>query len=215
MKTLVFVGLLFISVPFAVPAQAPQTSDDSAKATVSQSDIAKTDPVPTASPDYVFPSAKTRFKWYVNGMFGPMSLGKSIGYAGLQTWRNSPEEWGDHWDGFGKRVASNVGKNIIKQTIVYGMDSALGVDSHYYRSKKTDFKSRLANALISPVTARNKEGHRVIGFSRLAGTYGSNMIADETWFPPRYTWKAAVVTGSTSLAYDALFNLFREFIWKK
>ena len=92
-----------------------------------------------------------------------MALGKTVLSAGYSTWRNSPEEWGDHWEGFGKRVASSLGKSVIKHTIIYGLDETLTLDSRYYRSEKKDVGSKIKNALISPVTARNSSGKRVFG----------------------------------------------------
>ena len=187
--------------------------------------FAQTDPPPSPSPSpsvsssgssaYVRPDSKTRFKRYVNSTVGPFALARQVAGAGISTWRNSPEEWGPHWEGFGKRVASNFGKNLIKQTTIYGLDEALKLDSHYYRSKKKDAGSKIANALLSPVSARNSSGKRVIGIPRLVGTYGASIIAAETWYPDRYTWKDGAKNATISLGINAAFNLVKEFIWKK
>lgn len=181
---------------------------------------APVDPASTAAPKpqdtpYVRPSGKQRFKWYVDSMFGPVSVGKTVALAGIETWRNSPEEWGPHWDGFGKRVASGLGKGIVKNSIQFGLDEALTIDSHYYVSKNKSVGARVINALISPVTARNKNGDRVIGVPRLVGTYASSIIAAETWYPSRYTWKDGLKNGTYSIGFSATFNLFKEFVWKK
>jgi hypothetical protein len=178
------------------------------------------DPVPDLNSirsliPYKRPDSKTRFKRYVNGMFGPVALGKTVVSAGYGTWRNSPEEWGDKWEGFGRRVASSLGKSVIKQTTTYGLDEAFKLDSHYYRSEKKDFGSKLSNALLSTVTARNAKGKKVFGFPRIAGTYTSSIIAAEVWYPARYDWKDGVKSGTVSLGLNAAFNVFKEFVWKK
>lgn len=172
-------------------------------------------PTPKDSKDYVRPDAKTRFDRYVKSTVGPVVLARQVASAGVSTWRNSPEEWGPHWEGFGRRVASNIGKNVIKQTAIYGLDEALKLDSHYYRSKKKDAGSKIRNALLSPVTARNARGKRVVGLPRIVGTYSSSIIASETWYPSRYDWKDGVKNGSISLGINAAFNLFKEFIWRE
>lgn len=169
----------------------------------------------TQQRSYVRPDASTRLKRFVNATAGPYAIARQIGGAGIATWRNSPEEWGGQWEGFGKRVASNFGKNAIKQTSIYALDEALKLDSHYYRSTKKDPSSRIKNALISPVTARNSKGKRVIGVPRLVGTYTASITAAEVWFPKRYDWKDGVRSGSISLGFNAAFNLFKEFVWKK
>ena len=164
---------------------------------------------------YVPPDPATRRRRFINSMVGPFSIARTIGTAGISTWRNSPEEWGPTWEGFGRRVASNFGKKAIKQTTKFGLDEVLKVDSHYYRSKDKSVGARVGNALISPVTARNRSGKRVVGIPNLAGTYTSSIIAREAWYPDRYDWKDGVRSGTISLGFSAAFNLFKEFVWKK
>jgi hypothetical protein len=164
---------------------------------------------------YVRPNAATRRKRFINSMVGPWALGRTVATAGISTWRNSPEEWGDKWEGFGRRVASNFGRNVIKQTTKFGIDEALKTDSHFYRSKNKSVSARIGNALISPVTARDRNGNRVIGVANLAGTYGASIISREVWYPDRYDWKDGVKSGTISLGFNAAFNLVKEFIWKK
>lgn len=164
---------------------------------------------------YARPDAETRFKRYVNGMIGPIALAKQVAGAGFGTWRNSPEEWGGQWEGFGKRLASGFGKNLIKQTTTYGLDEALKLDSHYYRSTRKDAGSKIRNALLSPVTARNTRGKRVIGVPKIVGTYTSSIVAAEAWYPQQYDWKDGVRSGTLSFGISAAYNLFKEFVWKK
>lgn len=168
-----------------------------------------------SQPDYTRPDAETRRKRFISSTVGPFALGRMVASAGYSTWRNSPEEWGPTWEGFGRRVASGFGKNVIKQTTKYGLDEALKYDSHYYRSKDKSVGGRIKNALISPVTARDKNGKRVVGVPNLVGTYTSSIIAYETWYPARYDWKDGVRSGTISLGFAAGFNLFKEFVWKK
>lgn len=164
---------------------------------------------------YAPPTAKERQKRFVNSVVGPLAIGKNVAWAGIGTWRNSPEEWGDKWEGFGRRLASNFGKNVIKQSSIYGLDAAFKIDSHYYRSRKKDVGSRVLNALISPVTARNRDGKRVFGISRIAGTYTSSIIAAETWYPDRFNYKDGLKSGTLSLGLNGVYNLVKEFVWKK
>jgi hypothetical protein len=227
MKTILLAVLLSLTSVFFAAAQTPnpESSPPASDPSANSADKKKQDkPADNASDPqaqtaqqngYVRPNSKTRFNRYVNSMVGPMAIGRRVASAGYATWRNSPEEWGPHWEGFGRRFASGMGKGFIKQTTTYGLDEALKLDSHYYRSKKKDFGSKLTNALLSPVTARNKNGKRVIGVPRLAGTYAAGIIAAETWYPARFDWKDGVKSGTVSLGITAAFNLFKEFIWKK
>ncbi len=172
-------------------------------------------PAQTQTPTYTRPTAEKRFKRYVNNTIGPFTLLGIAASAGIQTAANEPEEWGKKAEGFGRRVASNFGRTVIRETAIYGLDEALKLDSHFYRSQKRDAGSRIKNALLSTVTARKSNGKRTIGVPRLVGTYAANVIAAETWFPKRYNYKDGLRSGTISLGINAAFNLFKEFIFKK
>jgi hypothetical protein len=228
-STLFFV-LIFLLAAFRADAQTinPRSLTPNPKVFVTESAALKPKPAPSRSAEtnrttkarqqqtnYVRPTSKERLKRYVNSMFGPVSIARTVAGAGYSTWRNSPEEWGDKWEGFGRRVASGFGKNAIKQTTIYALDESFKLDSRFYRSRKKDFGSRLTNALISPVTARNESGRRVFGFPRVVGTYGASIIAYEAWYPRRYDFKDGLKSGTISLGFNAAFNVFKEFVWKK
>lgn len=164
---------------------------------------------------YVRPTSKKRFNNYIKEVFGPATIARTFVVSGITTASNSPSEWGKNWEGFGRRAASNFGQTVIRETTIYALDEGLQFDSKFYRSQKRDVGSRLKNALISPFTARNKNGKRVIGLPRIAGTYASSIIAYETWHPNRFNYKDGLKSGTISFGFNAVFNVFREFIWKK
>ena len=189
-------------------------TDSNAQVPVAADKQTTPDNTTTPPSPYVRPSADKRFKKYLNSMFGPWSIGRAVASAGLSTWSNSPEEWGPHWDGFGKRFASNMGRSIIKNSIVYSMDEAFKLDSYYYRSTKRDWKSKVKTAMLSPVTARKPDGTKVFGFPRVVGTYTSSIIAAETWYPGT-DWKDGLRNGSMTLLFNGGYNLLKEFVLKK
>ena len=77
--------------------------------------------------------------------------------SGFSTIRNEPEEWERSSKGFGKRFASSFGKNVIRNTAIYGIDEALKIDSHFYRSKKRDFGSRVGNAICFDIYSTDRK----------------------------------------------------------
>ena len=188
----------------AAPATIPPSKDSGVPAVTTNGN----------SGGYVRPNADKRFKKYVNSMFGPWSIGRAVASAGLSTWKNSPEEWGPHWDGFGKRFASNMGRSVMKNTMMYGMDEAFKLDSYYYRSTKKDIGSKIKTAMLSPVIARKPNGKKVFGFPRVVSTYASSVIVSETWYPGT-NWKDGLRNGSMTLLFNGGYNLLKEFIWKK
>lgn len=227
MKFIVVFAVLFTVVSGRAFAQQPEPSPSPVGTSITGGPAHQNLPVYNRPADqiikikhsqtqaYVRPGAKTRRKRFVNSLVGPFTLARQVARAGISTWQNSPEEWGDRWEGFGRRVASNFGKNIIKQSTVYGLDATLKVDSHFYRSQKRDAGSKLRNALISPVTSRTSGGKRVFSIPQLVGTYGSSIIAYEAWYPARYGYKNGLRNGTISLGLEAAYNIFKEFVLKK
>jgi hypothetical protein len=220
MKFFLFFALFFTAVFHAAaqtPAPAPSPSPEVTTTISATPDrnlpVQKTDPNLLLN-TYKRPDSKTRFKRYVKSVIGPVALAKHVVFAGYATWRNSPEEWGDNWEGFGRRFASGVGKSAIKGTTMYALDEAFKLDSAFYRSKKTTLGGRLGDALASAFTARKPDGKRVFGLPRIAGTYASSVIAAEAWYPKRFDYKDGLKSGTISLGLNAVFNVFKEFVRK-
>ena len=199
-------GVLLFAVAVAFSVNAQDATKDQTK-----DQTKTTTPTP---PDYVFPTAEERFKRYVKDTVGPMRLLRTGASAGIQQWRDSPEEWGQGAKGYGKRFASGLGRNAIQQTVTYGLDSALGQDTGFQRSKREGFFPRLKDALAQNVTSRTKSGNRVISAPRLVGVYTGSIVAAETWYPERYSYKDGLRQGTTTLLTGFGINVVREFLIK-
>ena len=200
MVTRIFPILLLLLSGIALYGQPPATGT-------------ATNPYPTLNTNnYTPPDGAARRARYLKSMVGPEAWLRNIASAGISTARNRPNEWGPHWEGFGKRVASNVGKNIINSSVRFGLDEAMNVDSHYYPSERKGVGPKLRNAVVSVFTARNRSGDRVIGIPRLAGAYAAPIIARETWYPDRYGWRDGVRDGTISIGMNVVYNLIREFV---
>lgn len=214
MKTFLFISL-FLMLAASANAQTPEPSP------TPENKPAVADPQATPTPIrdpyiphymYTRPDKNTRLKRYVKSVVGPVAIGKSVISSGYSTWRNSPEEWGDNWEGFGRRFASSMGKSAIKNTTSYALDEAFKLDSSFYRSNKKNFGGRLGDALLSTFTARKPDGKKVFGFPRIAGTYTASIIAAEAWYPKRFDYKDGLRSGTISLGLNAAFNVIKEFI---
>ena len=132
--------------------------------------------------------------------------------AGIDQWSDSPEEWGQGAKGYGKRFASGLGRNAIQQTVTYGLDEALQLDTGFERSKRKGFFPRFKDALLETVTSRTKSGNRVFSVPRFAGVYTGSVIAAETWYPERYSYKDGLRNGTRTLVTSFGINLMREFV---
>jgi hypothetical protein len=135
--------------------------------------------------------------------------------AGISNWKDTPEEWGSGAAGYGKRFASAFGENAIQQTITFGLDVGLELDTHFELSQRQGFMPRAKYALAQNITSRNRSGRRVISIPRLAGVYTARIISAETWYPDRHSYRDGLRNGTTSLAIGFGINLIREFIIRR
>jgi hypothetical protein len=228
------VALIILIAASVVPAYAqqiestpqlestPQTfagasSDLTIKATgtAANSDSGQTTTKQTTAEPYEFPTHAERFKRYVDSAVGPFTLARTAVSAGINQWRDNPEEWEQGASGYGKRFASSFGKHAIQQTVTYGLDEALGLDTGFKRSTRTGFGPRLKDALLENVTSRNRKGERVVSVPRFAGAYTAAIIRAETWYPSRYDYKDGLRSGTTSILTGFAFNVIREFVIHK
>ena len=163
--------------------------------------------------DYVFPTHKERFDRYVKSTVGPFRLAWTAASAGIAQAQDHPEEWEQGMKGYGKRYASSFGQNAIQQTVTYGLDEAFGLDTGFQKSRREGFGARAKDALIQNLTSRTKSGGRVISVPRFAGIYSGAIIARETWYPDRYSYKDGLRSGTTNLLTGFGINLIREFVF--
>src|ERR1700722_7256022 len=138
-------------------APPPQSSEPS----MMSPHVARTQPGQT----YRRPTEKEKLRNYAFDTVGPYPfIGAAFAGGGQQAY-GTPPEWGGGIGGYGKRVASNFGVNLVTQTTRYGLSELFHEDTLYYRCDCTGFGHRLGHALISTVTARRgDDGHRVFSF---------------------------------------------------
>jgi hypothetical protein len=207
----------FLIVAVAVSANSQETNTSQQQATTSQQQTSASQDTPSsaqpaATPAYVFPDNRERFRRYVKSTIGPFSLLRTTASAGIEQANDSPEEWEQGAKGYGKRFASGLGRNVIQQTVTYGLDEALDLDTGFERSTRNGFFPRLKDALLQNVTSRTRSGKRVISAPRLAGVYTGGIIAAEAWYPERYSYKDGLRSGTRALLTGFGINIVREFV---
>ena len=155
---------------------------------------------------------KKRFHLYLLSAGGPIPiLGEAIG-AGVSQWRNTPEEWGQGWNAYGKRFGSNLAYNGVRQTITYGTSFVFHEDNRYFASHKHGFWARTGYAALSTVVARHPDGSRAFSVSSVTGIVGASAISS-VWGPPRWH-DVDSIAGNAGISFltTAGFNVVREFL---
>jgi hypothetical protein len=213
------------------PMAQAQSANGAGTSTQSQTQ-SNTPPAQTAPPaassssvqvisTYHRPSAREKFRSYAFDSFGPYAFaGSAVAGAVMQAespsklQSGSPPDWGQGWDSYGVRVASNFGINLITQSSRYTMGTIFREDTIYYRCECSGFTHRLEHALISTVTARKGEdGHRVFSFPALSAPYAGTEAAALLWYPNRFDAMDGFRMGNYNLALQAAYNVALEFVW--
>lgn len=140
-------------------------------------------------------TGEERFKQYAADTFGPDAFLFSAVGAGMSQWLDSPTEWGQGMEGYGRRYANSYGGTVLRNTMRLGLSAALHEDNRYFRSGKTGAKSRIGYVLLSPIIAKNDQGRNRFSVSHFTSAMGSQAIA-RYWSPPSWQGLDNVAMGT-------------------
>ena len=196
-------------VALPVPTKAQSLADSA----IPSASVSSTTPVrPELA--YMRPGQRTKLRNYFFDTVGPYPiLGVALA-AGINQTDNTPPEWKQGAEGYGKRFGSDFGIAAVSTTTRYALAQAFHEDTLYYRCECKGVFLRLSHATISTLTARRGEdGHRSFSLAALVAPYAGTMTAVYGWFPDRYSAKDAFRMGNYSLLGYVGGNLAREFIY--
>ena len=206
---LVIAGLA--ALPLLAGAQASGDSRDS-----SPTQALPAAPSATRDPDltYIRPTEKIKLRNYFFDAYGPYPIiGAGIA-AGINQADNTPPEWHQGAEGYGRRIGSDFGIAAVSTTTRYALAEAFREDTLYYRCECKGVFPRLSHALLSTFTSRRgADGHRVFSFPALVAPYAGTMTAVYAWYPGRYNAEDALRMGNYSLLGYAGGNVALEFLY--
>ncbi len=198
-------GLLFI-------AQCCSMAQTTTSLGTGSSTVPETAAVRSSQPAYIPLTESDRLRQYFRTTFSPLGVAMSAAGAGISQWENTPSEWGQGAEGYGRRFANSYGQHLLRQTMMFGASSVLHEDNRYIRSGQSGFGPRLKYAIASTFLARRDDGARRFSFSRIGSTAGAAFIS-RTW-QPRSTSTPVDATTSFGIAIGAQagLNVAREFL---
>jgi len=149
---------------------------------------------------------------YIKHALSPFAALRAAAGAGITQATNTPAEWGQGAEGFGKRLGSAFGKHLVKKAIQYPVAHLMHEALGYQRSDQTEFKLRLRHALIATVyTTKTTTGKKTVATNEFAGAFGSGLIS-RLWQPASVrTVGYGFLSGGITLGVDAGSNVLREF----
>ncbi len=157
-------------------------------------------------------TSSERFHQLLNATVSPYQLLREGAAAAVSQGFGSPREWGGGMEGYAKRLGNDLAENAVRNTLSFGVAAALHEDDRYFASGRKGTAGRILHAVLSPLEARHEDGSVGFSYSNATGVVGASLIA-RTWAPP--SWRHGANVGEDigiSLAGQAAFNVFREFV---
>jgi hypothetical protein len=153
-------------------------------------------------------SAEQRGLWFAHQSFGVESWAAALFSTSLRQVRNSPEEWGQGWDGFGRRLGTRMASNAIGNLSEAALGSLWGEDPRYPKIGVGPVGMRLKHVLKMAVLAQNQDGQYMPAYARYAGTLIAGQ-ATNLWRPPSENSQADALR---RVATRAAFRVFTNFV---
>ena len=204
---ILLVSAFVTCVPQSAGSQALPYSEDSS------STLASAPSVQSYS-DYMRPTEKAKFGNYVFDVVGPYPIVAAGFAAGVNQLSNTPPEWHQGAEGYGKRFGSDFGIATVSTTTRYALSEAFKEDTLYYSCECRGVFPRLRHAALTTLSARRgNDGHRVFSVPALIAPYAGSMTAVYGWYPNRYGAEDAFRMGNYSLLGYVGGNIALEFLY--
>ena len=152
-----------------------------------------------------------RLRLFVIGSFGPGAILRAAAAGAIMQAENTPKEWQQGSEAYGKRFGTSFGENIIRQSLQTGAGFALHEDDRYFRSTEPGLWKRTKHAVGSVFVARNEAGGERFAYSRIGAAAGASFIS-RAWQPRSTTTSGdAAVNFGITMVVDMGWNVFKEF----
>jgi hypothetical protein len=149
---------------------------------------------------------------YLKSLVNPWGFGKAAMSAGLDQWKNKPQEWKQGWGAYGQRFANIEGQYVTQKTVTYLISSALREDNRYFGSGKHEFWPRIGYAIASSVMARHDDGKLSPSISQLGGV-AAGAFAARLWLPPSQSSASdAAISFGITMGVNAATSVVKEFL---
>lgn len=132
--------------------------------------------------------------------------------AGINQARNSPSDYGQGAEGYGKRYGAGFADGLSAGVFVTGVyPSLLRQDPRYYRLADGGFSHRFGYAASRILVTRQDSGRKAFNFSEVLGSFSSSTLA-MTYYPKsQRDFSDVAERAGIQFAFDAGFNVLKEF----
>jgi len=158
-------------------------------------------------------SNRERFQLFAAQSFlTPGIYVKTVFLAGTGQLNNSPSEWGDGTEGFGKRLASNHAQSLIQNSLSSFGNALLRYEPRYDRCRCEDKAKRARHALMRNFLTYNATERELRPQIPLYAAAVSAGLMSHTWLPDNHSaWSRAGRNVVIQIGFGSLSNLAAEF----
>ena len=156
-------------------------------------------------------SNRERVGWAIESSVGMKSLGAGVISAAWGVARDSPDEYGPNWRGFGRRYALRLSGVTIGNAIEAGLGGIWGEDPRYERAGKGLVWSRVARAAKWTILSRHPEGGMRPAYARGIGIVSNNFVTNAWRVESDRSVADAFSRSAVGVTSRCVSNLFDEF----
>lgn len=165
----------------------------------------------TATSDYAPPTASDRLNWVIQGSVSLPVIGVNGGDSVWLTHVNTPREWGQTVEGFGRRFGDAEAYATISDAIEASTGAIWGEDPRYQQAGPRSTWRRVHHAVMAVVLAPRPDGHLAPAWGRFAAIGAATEI-ENSWLPPSVRTTSAIAWRvADDLMGRVASNLFDEF----
>jgi hypothetical protein len=150
------------------------------------------------------------YAWSLHQMFDPGRLFVVAANAALDHSVNDPSAWGQGTEGYAVRVASRLGREVVRENIAFAVRAFDHEDPRYVRSSAAGIRRRAGYAAGRAFLARNERGETMPAYSLFVASLATPFIA-QTWRPEPINAGRELRAGSMAIGLAASGNMYEEF----
>jgi len=166
-----------------------------------------------ASGDYVFPSARQRWRDWAMSAVGPGAIGSNLAGASWRHWvTDEPEEWDTTERGFLRRFGCGSATTLVSETSLALGSEMLRQDACYYRSPERGLGPRALHVLRMSFCSRARDGRTVFSPAKTIAPFVGPVVTTTLLYPDGYTVADGALSGAYALLLGMGWNALREFV---
>jgi hypothetical protein len=156
-------------------------------------------------------SAKRKLTIAARDTFDYPLLGTSAVIAGLYQLTNSHPQFGQGWEGYGKRLGTSYTDQVMGNFLTEGvLPIVFREDPRYFRMNSGPFKHRLLYALTRVLITRTDAGRNTFNFAEVLGN-GASAALGLSYYTDSRNFGNYAQNWGTQIATDAISQVLKEF----